>query len=262
MKKTIAIASGKGGTGKTMISANLGIAIAKHGKKVIIVDADLDMANLELVLGMEGRPITLQDVLNGDARLQDAIYDVSDGAKFAPAGISPSQFRRVDPEKFAKLIDELAKDVDVVIMDAPAGVGKDTMACFIACRETILVVAPEPMSVADAYKTKAAAEKMGSQVIGVIVNMVKGVKNELKDKEISAVLDVPVLIKIKDDPAVREHVIAGTPIVRAKPDNVVSVAIFELASKLVGASTVMATAVATAPKKSFFASLFGFFRRK
>lgn len=258
-KRAIAIASGKGGTGKTTITANLGIAIGQHGKKAIMVDADIDMANLELVLGMEGRPITLQDVLNGDAHLQDALYDAGDGARAAPAGISPSQFRRVDAEKFAKLIDELAKEADIVLMDCPAGVGKDTMACFTACKETILVVTPEPMSVADAYKTKVVAEKMGSEVIGVVVNMIKGVKNELKDKEVTSIIEAPVIARIKDDAAVREHVIEGNPIIRAKPDNPVSTAIFELASKLVGEPTGKA---APAPKQSFFARLFGFFKRR
>ena len=68
MARIIAIASGKGGVGKTMLTANLGLTIAKSGKRVVMLDADLDMANLELSLGMEGRPITLQDVLKSVAR--------------------------------------------------------------------------------------------------------------------------------------------------------------------------------------------------
>jgi len=256
MGKTIAIASGKGGTGKTTISANLGVALAKYGKSTIMVDADLDMANMEFVLGMEGRPITLQDVLNGDADLQDTIYETYEGAKLVPAGISPSQFRRVDSDKFVKLIDELAKKADFVLLDCPAGVGKDTATCLSACKETILVITPEPMSIADAYKTKALAEKMGSNVIGVIINMIKGVKNELKEKEITMLLEIPILARIYDDSIVRECVIAGKPIVKEKPNNKVSIAIFELATKLTGEPVIIA-----APQKSFFSRLFGFFRR-
>jgi septum site-determining protein MinD len=257
MVRTIAIASGKGGTGKTTLSANLGIAIAKLGKRVIIVDADLDMANLELVLGMEGRPITLQDVIGGEAHVQDTIYDVVDGAKFVPAGISPSQFKRVDPEKLAKIIAELAAMTDFVILDCPAGVGRDTIACFAACKETILVVTPEPMSATDAYKTKIVAERMGSEVIGVVVNLVKGIKVELKDKEISSLLGVPIFARVADDVAIRESVINGKPIVKTNPANPNAVIIEKLAANLVGTSY-----APEAPRKGLFQSLFGIFKRK
>lgn len=185
MVRTIAIASGKGGTGKTTLVANLGIVMGRLGKKVILVDADLDMANLELVLGMESRPITLQDVINGDADVRDALYDVAKNVKFVPAGVSPSQFRRVDPEKLSNVISRLGTLADIILLDCPAGVGRDTIACFSACRQTLLVITPEPMAATDAYKTKIVAERMGSEVIGVVVNLAKGTGNELKDKEIS-----------------------------------------------------------------------------
>jgi septum site-determining protein MinD len=240
----------------TFIVANLGIALEKIGKKVIMVDADLDMANLELVLGMEGRPITLQDVLNGEAQLADAMYDAY-GAKFIPAGISPSRFRRVDPEKLAKVISELAGMADVVLLDCPAGVGKDTIACLASCKEAVLIVAPEPMAVTDAYKTKIVAEKMGSEVIGLVVNMIKGIKNELSDKEITTLLECPILAKINEEPLVRECIIAGKPIVKKYPDDPAAASIFKLATTLTGA-----TYIPEAPKKSIFQKLFGFLRRK
>jgi len=75
MAITIAIASGKGGTGKTTISANLAVALSKFGKDVIVLDADIAMANLELVMGLDGKPVTLNDVLAGNASIERAIYD-------------------------------------------------------------------------------------------------------------------------------------------------------------------------------------------
>lgn len=254
--RAIAVGSGKGGVGKTTMVANLGIALAQLGKKVIMVDADLDMANLELALGMEGRPITLQDVLAGEAQVRDVIYDVH-GAKFVPAGISPSQFKRVDPERFAKIIDELKTMADFVLLDCPAGIGKDTIACLSACEETILVMTPEPMSATDAYKTKLVAEKMGSDVIGIILNMIKGLKSELKEKEITSLLNAPILARIKSDDEVEESVLAGKPIVVHQPDNASVVAIKKLAAGLVGVAYIH-----EAPKTSLIRKFFGFFGRK
>lgn len=257
MGRVIAVASGKGGVGKTTLVANLGIALANLGKKVIMVDADLDMANLELVLGMEGRPITLQDVLNGDANPQDAVYTVSTNAKFVPAGISPSQFRRVDPEKLQKVALEYSGNADFVLLDCPAGVGRDTIACFASCKETILVVTPEPISATDAYKTRIVAEKMGSEIIGAVINMVKGVKGELNDREIETLLETKIMAKIKDDSLVRECVATGKPIINQYPSSVTSGTIRALASQLTGVAF-----KAEAPKKSIFGRLFGFFKRK
>jgi septum site-determining protein MinD len=256
MTRTIAISSGKGGVGKTTLVANLGIALAQLGKKVIMVDADLDMANLELALGMEGRPITLQDVVAGEAQVRDVIYDVH-GAKFVPAGISPSQFKRVDPERFAKIINDLKPMADFVLLDCPAGIGKDTISCLSACEETILVMTPEPMSATDAYKTKLVAEKMGSDVKGIVMNMIKGLKSELKDKEIISLLNAPILARIKSDDTLEESVLAGKPIVVNNPENESAITIKKLAASLVGVAYIRET-----PKKSWIRNFFGFFGGK
>jgi len=257
MGRIIAVASGKGGVGKTTIVANLGIALANQGKKVIMVDADLDMANLELVLGMEGRPITLQDVLNGEAQAQDAVYNITENAKVVPAGISPSQFRRVDPEKLQRVVFEYAGNADFVLLDCPAGVGRDTIACLSSCKETILVMNPEPISATDAYKTKIVAEKMGSDVIGVIINMIKGIKGELTQREVETLLEAPILAKIDEDPLVRECVATGKPIVRQYPTSTTSIIINKLASDLTGIAFKV-----EAPKMSILDKILNFLRRK
>ncbi len=253
--RIIAISSGKGGVGKTTMTANLGLAIAKLGKKVIMVDADLDMANLELALGMEGRPITLQDVLAGEAQITDAIYETN-GAKFVPAGISPSQFKRVDPEKFAKLIEDLGNMADIILLDCPAGIGKDTIACLSACHEVILVMTPEPMSATDAYKTKLVAEKMGASLTGIILNMIKGSNNELKDKEITSLLNTPILGRVKNDDDLRNSVLSGKPAVIHNAQNESAQEIARVAGNLVGVAYIPKT-----PKKSWFV-FFKFWRKK
>ncbi|MEM4222157.1 MAG: cell division ATPase MinD [archaeon] len=256
MARVIAIASGKGGVGKTMLTANLGFALANFDKKVLLVDADLDMANLELVLGMEGRPITLQDVLNEEAKLDDAIYDIAQNIKFVPAGIAPSQYRRVDPEKLVNVLTQLAVKADFVLLDCPAGIGRDTQACLSAGKEVILVVTPEHMSLADAYKTKIVAEKLGSEVIGVVVNLIKGVKRELKDKEITSLLQVPILGHIKEEGLVREATLSGKPIVAQNPSHPVSQEIYKIAAYLTGSQY-----VPKVEKENIFKKLLKLFKR-
>ncbi|MBI4214879.1 P-loop NTPase [archaeon] len=252
MANTIAIASGKGGVGKTTITANLGIAIGLAGKKVIMVDADLDMANLELALAMESRPITLQDVLTGDADIQDAIYAVSENVQFVPAGISPGG-KRADPEKITRTISYLSPLADYVLLDCPAGIGKDTIACLAACKQTLLILTPEPMSASDAYKTKIAAERMGSELIGVCLNMVRGTKGELNDQELSTLLEASILAKVPYDENMRTAALQGKPLMLSNPTTPASQAIIGLASRLTGG-----TYIPTAPKRSLFARLFGF----
>lgn len=257
MTRIIAIASGKGGVGKTMLTANLGLAIAKLGQRVLMIDADLDMANLELALGMEGRPITLQDVMNNDADIQDTIYDVTENAKFVPAGISPSQFKRVDPEKLAKIIQKFTPFADYIFLDCPAGIGRDTIACFEACKETLLITTPGPMSVTDAYKTKITAEKMGSDVIGIVINMCKNTKNEMKDSEISSLLQVPMIGKVRWDEIAMHSVIDGKPFIDSNPNAAITKEIFKIAGEITGQKY-----IPVLPKKSMFGGLFSFLKRK
>ncbi len=256
MGRIIAIASGKGGVGKTTLTANLGLAIAKLGKKTVMVDADLDMANLELVLGMEGRPITLQDVLSGEAVLEDATYEVIPNGYFIPAGISPSQFKRVDPEKLSSLMKELGKSFDFVLLDVPAGIGRDAIACFSASKETILIVTPDPLSIADAYKTSVVASKMGSELIGIIMNFITGSKKELSEKDITSILDAPVIGKIKTDEKIAESVIKGKPIITNDPESEPAKEIMKIASRLTGIAY-----IEEKHKKSLLSKLFGFLKR-
>lgn len=232
--RKICIASGKGGVGKTVITSNLAIALGRTGVDTLVVDADLDMANLEMVLGKEGRPITLQDIIKGSAEPQDAIYELEDNVRFVPAGISPTQFRRMDPDKFKRIVDELSQKCDVLLMDAPAGVGKDTIACFNACDETILVITPESIATADASKTKNISEKMGSEITGVVVNRIQEKRYGMNDKEITSFLNASILANIKEDPKVRKSVSERKPMLNYYPKSQFSESIYDLAEKITG----------------------------
>jgi len=118
MTRIITLASGKGGVGKTSITANIGIALAQQGQRVLLVDADVAMANLSLLLGMQSSPITLHDVLLGEANSQDSIYDGPEGINFIPSGLSLESYKRVDSERLEAIISEVASNYDYVLLDA------------------------------------------------------------------------------------------------------------------------------------------------
>ncbi len=264
MTRIIAVASGKGGVGKTVITANLGVAMALAGKKVIMVDADLDMANLELVLGMHGRPITLQDVLNGEARIEDAIYDAPGGAKFVPAGVPVRQFKRVDPEKLAKTIAELSAYGDIILLDVPAGIGRDVIACFAAAKEVLIVSMPEVTSATDAYKTKLLAEKMGAKVIGLVINFWRKEKPGMKPEEIADLLETQILAQIPHDEEFRRLSQKSKLVVLEKKDNPAAAAILSLAAKILGEEITPAKTGTAVKQKGpgIFSRLFSRFKKK
>ena len=161
MTRVITVASGKGGVGKTTITANLGVALSTYGEETIVLDADVAMANLELILGMEGKSVTLHDVLSGAASIEDAIYEGPGGVKVVLAGISLEGLRKIKMDRLESALEILVETADILLIDAPAGLEKDALAAIAAAQEMILVTTPEVPSISDALKTKIIANKLG-----------------------------------------------------------------------------------------------------
>ena len=262
MTRIITIASGKGGVGKTTITANLGIALAQRNQRVLVVDADVAMANLSLLLGMQSSPITLHDVLLGESSIHDAIYDGPGGVHFIPSGLSLESYRRVDPERLESVIKEISASYDFVLLDAPAGIEKSVMASLAAADEILLVTIPNSPSVADVLKTKIVAQRIGSRPIGVILNFLRGEKGEISDDDIMKMLELPIYGMIPYDPEVRKSFMQENvaPVIIRKPESPASVAIHKMAAKLSGVSVEIKAV--KAKNKGLFARLFGFFKRK
>ena len=125
MIRAYTIASGKGGTGKTTVTVNLGTALAQLGKETIIMDADIGMANLGLILGLEDVPVTLHEVLAGKASITEAIYEGPHGVKVVPSGLSLQGFQQANPEKMRDVMRDLVSRCDFLLIDAPAGISRD-----------------------------------------------------------------------------------------------------------------------------------------
>ena len=236
MARVITIASGKGGTGKTTITANLGICLSKLGKKVLLIDADVAMANLSLILGMQSSPITLHDVLLGEAQVHDAIYDGPEKLHFIPSGLSLDNYKRVDSERLSSIVNELSDNYDFILLDAAAGIEKNVLSAFSASQETLLVTMPTSPAIADALKTKLVAQRIGNKVIGVVINFVMGEKGEINKNETSSILELPIYGVVPYDPEVRKSFMQQkvAPVSIRKPDSPAAQEFKKIASRLTG----------------------------
>lgn len=234
MTRVITVASGKGGVGKTTITANLGVSLSTYGEETVVLDADVAMANLELILGMEGKSVTLHDVLSGEASVEDAIYEGPGGVKVIPAGISLEGLRKIRLDRLEGILETIVRDADILLIDAPAGLEKDALAAIAAAQEMILVTTPEVPSISDALKTKIIANKLGVDIIGVVVNREQHDKTFLTVKEIETILEVPVIAVVPDDPEVSRAAAFGEPLVIKNPKSPTSNAIMQLGADLIG----------------------------
>lgn len=227
--KALTIAAGKGGVGKTTITTNLGIAMSQMGMKVVLVDADLEMGNLVLHLGLEGLEPTIHQVLAGEVKVKDAIFDGPGGVKVVPSGLTLEGLRSSDPDALVDVVKELQSECDMVLVDAPAGLGLSAQPA-LKSGNVLPVVNPEISSISDALKTKLVAKEMNANIPGIVLNRAYNGEIGMSLTEIEEVLGEKVLGVIPEDVEVRRSNAYGTPLVLYKPDSPAAVAIRDLAS--------------------------------
>ncbi|TQV84189.1 MinD/ParA family protein [Exilibacterium tricleocarpae] len=151
--QVVAITGGKGGVGKTNISVNLSVALAEQGRRVALLDADLGLANVDVLLGLRAER-TLADVLSGQCSLRDVLVLGPGGIRVVPASSGVSQMATLSVQEHAALIHEfsaLGEQIDMLVVDTAAGIS-DTVISFVrASQEVLVVVCDEPSSITDAY---------------------------------------------------------------------------------------------------------------
>ncbi len=246
--RVVAVTSGKGGVGKTFLAANLGAALARLGRRVLVLDADLGLANLDVVLNLAAKA-TLHDLFTGRTTLDEAIWPAPGGFSVLLAGSGLVEYSRLTPELRDQLLDvvaELRRRFDLVILDTGAGLSDVVLFTVSLADEVLLVTTPEPTALADAYATvKVLAATQPRRRLGLVVNQAptahdaRAVRAQLQrviDRFVSPSLDAPLELEmigaVPLDADVREVVQRRQLLLEALPGSSVAQAVVDAATRL------------------------------
>jgi flagellar biosynthesis protein FlhG len=238
---TIAIASGKGGVGKTNVAANLAIAMKKLGKNVMIVDADLGLSNIDVLLHLAPKH-NIQHLLNGGMSLTDIVVEGPHGIKILPAGSGVQELTALDEFQRLKILeafDAYDSDIDVLLIDTAAGISENVAFFCIAAQEIIIITSPEPTAITDAYALiKVLHTRYQEKEFHVLINSAKSSEEAVEvfrrlslaaEKFLSISLDY--LGYLPYDESVQNAVRAQKPFIDMYPQSVISKRITEIAGK-------------------------------
>ena len=185
--KVIAVTGGKGGVGKTTVTANLAVSLAERGREVMVLDADLGLANLDVMLGLQPR-YNLSHVLAGERSLDDVLVDGPCGIKIIPASSGVRRMVNLNSMEQAGLIrafSDLRRNVDVLLLDTAAGIHDEVLMFSRAAHHVLVVVCDEPASLTDAYALiKVMSREMGITRFRILANQTRvlGEGRDLYDK--------------------------------------------------------------------------------
>lgn len=232
MTEILSITSGKGGVGKTTITANLAVLFSKLGKDVLAIDGNFTTPNLGLHLGMYLPEYTIHDVLAGKANISESIYYHPLGFKVVPGSLNIEDMRNVNPEKFVEIVKQFNNDL--ILVDTAAGLGREAIYGIEGSDKVIIVTTPDTASLSDAARTERVAHELGKEIVGVVINMVPRKLEKLAEKKASIFLESPILAILPEDKRVRFSNDKKIPVVDAYPNISFSREIEKLAYKLLG----------------------------
>jgi flagellar biosynthesis protein FlhG len=240
--RVVAVTSGKGGVGKTNVTANLAVALAHLGRRVMVLDADLGLGNLDVLLGLTPS-FSLADVLSGQRRLREVLVPGPGGITVLPAGsgfqnltaLSDHQIRELQSE-----MDELQEQTDILLIDTGAGIGRNVTSFATMAQDIIVVAAPEPTSLTDAYALmKVLSTQYGERRFRLLVSMTRS-HTDGQDvyRKLSLVaerflhISINFLGSIPFDPRLAEAVCQQRPLVELYPQSKAAQAFLSLAHDL------------------------------
>ena len=222
MSEVIVITSGKGGVGKTTTTANVGTGLAKEGKKVVLIDTDIGLRNLDVVMGLENRIVyNLVDVIEGNCRINQALIK---DKRYPTLYLLPSAQTRdktaVSPEQMSKLTDQLKDEFDYILLDCPAGIEQGFMNAIAGASRAIVVTTPEVSAVRDADRIIGLLNANEIKKTELVVNrlrydMVKR-GDMMSSDDVVEILAVDLLGVVPDDENIVVSTNQGEPLVGSK----------------------------------------------
>jgi len=181
--RILTVSGGKGGVGKSSITANMAFALAESGLRVGIFDADMGLANIDIILGARPKKNLSHVILEG-AKIEDIIVDCQNNIKLIPASSGIGELSNLSETAWHSLVNELARiysQFDIFLVDTAAGIGKNVINFVLASQELIMVTTPDPTALADVYAmVKLISRKLPSKNINFLINMAED-KNEAEE---------------------------------------------------------------------------------
>lgn len=232
--RIIGFVSGKGGVGKTTVCLNTAIALQDLGATATVVDTDFSASNLSTYLGNYDHPVTIQDVLDGDDELQDAIFRHKSGIRFIS---SSNEIDKVEPDLsgLRELFEEAGQEQDYVLIDCPPGISATVKTIMDACDEIFVVTEPTQTAGVNAAQVVEQALDLKKPVLGTVINKVDDDPDkELIEREIEIMTNSHVINKIPYDDTVKESQFHHTPVIEYAPNSEAAVGITKLAHHIEG----------------------------
>jgi flagellar biosynthesis protein FlhG len=240
--RVISVTSGKGGVGKTHTTVNLGLALTKLGKKVLLIDADLGLANINVIMGFEPKA-HIGSILNNTQNLDAVLVSHESGLDILPASSGVAELTNLSEGNRVHImsaLEQLTKSYDYVLIDTAAGIGDNVLFFNSSAEQILVVIDPEPTSLTDAYALmKVLSQQCHVKSFTIIANKIpQGSDGRTVYQQVSAVsgkyLDVSLkyLGAIREDSSVRDSVRAQKPFLQLFPSSKASLDIQALAKKL------------------------------
>jgi len=249
LSKVVTITSGKGGVGKTNLTVNLAIALKKIGKRVLIIDADLGLSNVEVLLGTSPK-YNVRDVLEGKKDIFSIVEEGPMGVNFISGGSGIVDLANLDEEKLMRLIEcaqLINSSFDIVLIDTGAGISRNVMEFVMISDEVIVITTPEPTSITDAYAIiKAIITRNFDHKINLLINKVNGTKEaEEIFFRLNGVIkrflqrEVEYIGYIEENSIVSKSVIKQVPFMISYENSSISRQVENVAKKLVMSSEIV-----------------------
>ena len=231
MTRVISVISGKGGVGKTTMTSNLAVALSKQDESVLIIDGNFSGANVAQHFGIGFQDISLNEVLEGNAFITQAVSKHPAGVSILPASILEFD---AEADNLKHSLVEFLGSKDYVFIDAAAGVGDEVQAAVEASDEVLLVSEPELPSLTNCVGAKKIAEQLDREILGLIINGVRKEKSEVDIDDAERLLETEVIGMVEDHSHVREAVALSEPVVSIKPGSKVTKQIKDIAYHIKG----------------------------